>query len=163
MFRMIGAFLGGLWRVANFWRVPPFEDASAGVRVGNPLGGALMFLFLLFAVIALVLAFGGSLLGFSIEQTLGGVDNWLAAIGPALDMGGKIVIKIILVIVLALCVIGGVALLAARFGRASEERPGWIKTLLILLLCLMAGYCSAVNIVAPFERYDPSPGSQYMD
>lgn len=163
MFRAIGNFLGGLWRVANFWRIPPFEDASAGVRVGSPLGGGLMFLFMLFAIIALVLVVAGSLFGFTVEETLGGVDTWLGQIGPSLDLIGKLVIKLILVIMLAVCVIGGGALVFERFRPRSEERPGWITTLLVVLLCLVVGYCSAVNIVAPLDPYDPSLGSQYYE
>jgi hypothetical protein len=163
MFRAIGAFLRTLWRFSMFWRIPPFEDASAGVRVGSPLGGGLMFLFLLFAIIAILLVVAGSFFGFTAEQTLSGVDAWLAEMGPSLDFAGKLALKIILVIVLALCVFFGVTALRERFRRKSRERPGWISTIGILLLCLLLGYCSAVNIVAPFERYDPTLGSQYMD
>jgi hypothetical protein len=163
MFRAIGAFLRTLWRISMFWRIPPFEDASAGVRVGSPLGGGLMFLFLLFAIIALILVVVGSFFGFSVEDTLGGVDAWLGQMGPSLDFVGKLALKALLVIVLALCVFFGVTALHERFRRKGRERPGWISTIGILLLCLMLGYCSAVNIVAPFERYDPSLGSQHMD
>jgi hypothetical protein len=105
----------------------------------------------------------GSFFGFSVEDTLGGVDAWLGEMGPSLDFIGKLAIKVVLVIVLALCVFFGVTALRERFRSKSRERPGWISTIGILLLCLLLGYCSAVNIVAPFERYDPTLGSQYMD
>lgn len=163
MLRAIGAFLGRLWRISNFWRIPPFEDATAGVRVGSPIGGGLMFLFLLFAFIALVLVVAGSLVGFSVGDTLGGVDAWLAEIGPSLDLIGKLVFKLILVIVLAVCAIGGGALVYARLWPKIAERPGWLTTLLVTFLCLFVGYCSAVNIVAPLAPYDPSLGSQYYE
>lgn len=163
MFRAIGAFLRTLWRISMFWRIPPFEDASAGVRVGSPLGGGLMFLFLLFFIIAFIVVVVGSIFGLTVEDTLGGIDAWLGQNGSMLDFIGKLALKIILVIVLALSVFFAITALRDRFRRKGRERPGWLKTIGILLLCLMLGYCSAVNIVAPFERYDPTLGSQYMD
>jgi hypothetical protein len=163
MFGFIGRFLSRLWRVSNFWRIPPFENPTAGVRVGSPLAGGLMFLFLLFFSIALILVILGSMFGFTVEDTLGGADRWLAQTGPTLDFIGKAALRVVLAIVLALCVFGAWSVLRDRFGRNRQVRPGWGKTILLLLGCLLLSYCSAVNLVAPFERYDPSLGSQYYE
>lgn len=161
MFKFIGQFLSGLWRASMFWRIPPFEDPSAGVRVGNRLGGLLMFLFLLFFFVALVLVVAGSMFGFTIEDVLGGVDAVLARLGPSLDFIGKVLIqKVLMAIILAVCAAVAVMLV---FFRNSVDSPSWWKTILILLGCLMVGYCSAVNMLAPLDPYDPSLGDQYYD
>ncbi|HRP12079.1 MAG TPA: hypothetical protein PLK37_13705 [Terricaulis sp.] len=159
MFKFIGQFLSGLWRASMFWRIPPFEDPSAGVRVGNRLGGSLMFLFLLFFFVALVLVVAGSLFGFTIEDVLGGADAVLAQLGPSLDFIGKVLIqKVLMALILAVCAAVAVMLV---FFRNSVDSPSWWKTILILLGCLMVGYCSAVNMLAPLDPYDPSLGDQY--
>lgn len=164
MFSAIGRFLRSLWRVSNLWRIPPFEDATAGVRVGSTLGGVLMFVFLLFSVIAIVLVVAGSFFGFSVEQTLSGVDGLIAGVAPTLDFIGKILLQRVLMgAILLLCVVGGAALVVGLFVGQGEERLGWLKTIPLLLVCLMFGYCSAVNIVAPLDPYNPNVGSQYMD
>jgi hypothetical protein len=158
MFKFIGDFLSGLWRFADRWRVPPF--AADGARVGNRLGGALMFLVLLLGVIAIILVAVGAIFGFSVEQTLGGVDAWLDGIAPSADLIGKFLIqKVLMAIILFFCIVGGIVLLYAR----RADGRSWGSTILALLFCLAVGYCSAVNLVAPLDPYDPSVGSQYLD
>lgn len=150
MFGFIGGFLRGLWRIANFWRIPPFENASAGVRVGSNSAALLMFLVMLFAIIATLLVLGGALFGVSPEATLAAADRWIDAIAPGLAFVGAILIqKVLMAIVLALCVFMSVAYLFFR--KAQDDTPGWGKTILIVLLCLMVGYCSAVNLAAPLD------------
>ncbi|HRK65653.1 MAG TPA: hypothetical protein PLN53_14755 [Terricaulis sp.] len=124
----------GLWRIANFWRISPLE----GVRTGSPLAGALLFLFLVFFVIGIVLVS----LGFDLNE----VDRWLDAQGGWLDFLGRVIIRIILVFVLLMCVAIAATML---FARGAEGAPGWLATIGALLLCLLVGYCSAVNIAAP--------------
>jgi hypothetical protein len=153
MFKAIGDFFSGLWRFANFWRVSPIGEA----RVGSPLAGGLLFLFLVFCVIGLVLVVLGSTFGFTLEETFGGVDAWLANMGPTLDLVGKVLIqKVLMGIILLVSVVGAWSLLRDRFGRSRGARPGWGKTILLLLVCLLFGYCSTVNMIAPLEPYDPS-------
>lgn len=146
----IGGFFAKLWGIANFWRIPMVD----GVRIGSPLAGATMFMFMLFCVIGLGLVIVGSVFGFG----LGDVDAWLAAQGPWMDLVGKVLIQKVL---MALLLVFSVILFlvvgwAATFGRASGEGLGWGATILILLACLMVGYCSSVNMVAPLDPYDPS-------
>lgn len=149
MFRFVGDFLSGLWRFADRWRVPPF--AADGARVGNRLGGALLFLFLLLFVIGIILVALGSIFGFSVEETLGGVDAGIARAAPSLDFIGKVLIqKVLMGFVLLCCVAGGVAMLL-DLGKAGAA--GWGKTILALLLCLFVGYCSTVNMLAPLDPY----------
>lgn len=158
MFKFIGDFLSGLWRFADRWRVPPF--AADGARVGNRLGGGLMFLFLLLGVIAIILAAVGEIFGFSVEETLGGVDAWLGTIAPTADLIGKILIqKVLMAVILLFCIGGAVLLLYAR----KADGRSWSSTVLALLFCLLVGYCSAVNMLAPLDPYNPSVGSQYLD
>ncbi|MBS0386341.1 MAG: hypothetical protein JSS00_13455 [Proteobacteria bacterium] len=161
VFGFIGRFVGGLWRFANFWRIPPFENPAAGLRVGSPAGGLLMFLVLLFAAIAIVLVVAGWLFGFSATDALGGVDRVLAALGPTLDFMGKVLItKVLMGVVLLICV---ALVLSYLFPNKGEKPAGWMEKIVVLLLCLMVGFCSAVNVVAPLDPYDPSVGSAYMD
>ena len=51
--------------------------------------------------------------------------------------------------------------------RAEELRFIWPlhpeDQTLRLLFCSLVGYCSAVNMLAPLDPYDPSVGSQYYD
>jgi len=56
--------------------------------------------------------------------------------------------KVLMAVVLFFCVVGGAALL---LDRKSAQRPGWLATILILLVCLFVGYCSAVNMVVPLD------------
>ena len=146
----IGAFFAKLWGIANFWRIPMVD----GVRMGSPLAAGTMFLFMLFFVIGIGLVIVGSVFGFG----LGDVDAWLAAQGPWMDLAGKWIIqKALMAFVLLMCVLLFLGVgWAGTFGRASGEGPGWGATILILLSCLMVGYCSAVNVVAPLDPYDPS-------
>lgn len=124
----------GLWRIANFWRISPLE----GVRTGSALAGALLFLFLVFFVIGIALVS----LGFDLNE----VDRWLDAQGGWLDFLGRVIIRIILVFVLLMSVaIAG----AVLFARDEEGTPGWLATIGVIVLCLLVGYCSAVNIAAP--------------
>lgn len=152
MFKAIGDFFSGLWRFANFWRISPIGEA----RVGSPLAGGLLFLFLVLSVIGLVLVILGSVFGFTLEETFVGVDRWLAQAGPSMDLIGKLALRVVLVVILAVCVFGAWSVLRDRFGRARGARPGWGKTILLLLVCLLFGYCSAVNVIAPLDPYDPS-------
>lgn len=145
MFRAIGNFLGRLWSFANFWRVSPI----GGARIGSPLAGGLLFLFLLFCVIGLILTVVGSIFGFG----LGDVDVWLTGQGPWMDLVGKILIqKVLMAIVLLFCAAVGIVLVFFR----DADSPGWLKTIPLLLLCLMVGYCSTVNMIAPLDPYDPT-------
>ena len=143
MFKFIGEFIGGLWRTAQFWRVSPIGQA----RVGSPLAGGLLFLVLLFFFIGLVLTVLGAVFGF----TLADVDRVIDGAAPSLDFIGKVLIqKVLMAIILLICVGSAVALV---FFRKGEEMPGWGKTILLLLVCLMFGYCSAVNVIAPLDPY----------
>lgn len=146
MFSFIGNFLGSLWRFANFWRVSPIGEA----HVGSQLAGGLLFLVLLFGVIGIILTVLGAMFGFSLMD----VDRVIDAAAPSLDFIGKVLIqKVLMAIVLLICIGVAVSLL---FFRKSEDTPGWGKTILALLVCLMFGYCSAVNVAAPLDPYDPS-------
>jgi len=143
MFKFIGDFIGGLWRTAQFWRVSPIGQA----RIGSPLAGGLLFLVLLFFFIGLVLTVFGAVFGF----TLADVDRVIDGAAPTLDFIGKVLIqKVLMAIILLICVASAVALV---FFRKGEEMPGWGKTILLLLVCLMFGYCSAVNMIAPLDPY----------
>lgn len=143
MFKFIGDFIGGLWRTAQFWRVSPIGQA----RIGSPLAGGLLFLVLLFFFIGLVLTALGAVFGF----TLADVDRVIDGAAPTLDFIGKVLIqKVLMAIILLICVGSAVALV---FFRKGEEMPGWGKTILLLLVCLMFGYCSAVNMIAPLDPY----------
>lgn len=138
--------LGGLWSFANFWRVSPLE----GVRTGSSLAGGLLFLFLLFCIIGVVLVILGWVFGFTLDD----VDGWIANAGPSLDFVGKVLIQKVLMGFVLLCC---VALAAAMvFDRKGSGAPGWGMTILILLGCLMVGYCSTVNMVAPLDPYNPA-------
>lgn len=140
MFKFIGDFLGGLWRVANFWRVSPIGQA----RIGSPLAGLLLFLVLLFFVIGAILMALGAVFGFSLDD----VDRWIDAQGGWMSFIGAVLIqKVLMAIVLLFCIGAGVVLLFFR----DEDAPGWGKTILVLLACLLLGYCSAVNMIAPLE------------
>jgi hypothetical protein len=146
MFKVIGDFIGGLWRTAQFWRVSPIGHA----RVGSPLAGGVLFLVLLFFFIGLVLTVLGALFGF----TLVDVDRVIDGAAPTMDFIGKVLIqKVLMAIVLLICV--GSAILLVFF-RKGGDAPGWGKTILLLLVCLMFDYCSAVNMAAPLDPYDPS-------
>lgn len=143
MFKFIGDFIGGLWRTAQFWRVSPIGQA----RIGSPLAGGLLFLVLLFFFIGLVLTVLGAVFGF----TLADVDRVIDGAAPTLDFIGKVLLqKVLMAIILLICVGSAVALV---FFRKGEEMPGWGKTILLLLVCLMFGYCSAVNMMAPLDPY----------
>lgn len=140
MFKFIGDFLGGLWRFANFWRVSPIGQA----RIGSPLAGGLLFLVLLFFVIGVILTVLGAVFGF----TLGDVDAWLDAQGGWMRVAGAFLIqKVLMAVVLLVCLSIAVVLLFFR----DEDAPGWGKTILALLVCLMFSYCSVVNIAAPLD------------
>ncbi len=143
MFKFIGDFIGGLWRTAQFWRVSPIGQA----RIGSPLAGGLLFLVLLFFFIGLVLTVLGAVFGF----TLADVDRVIDGAAPTLDFIGKVLLqKVLMAIILLICVGSAVALV---FFRKGEEMPGWGKTILLLLVCLTFGYCSAVNMIAPLDPY----------
>lgn len=145
MFEFIGRFLSRLWRVSNFWRIPPFEQASAGVRVGSPLGGCLMFLFLLLCIVGALLTIAGLVFGFTFDD----VDRWLDGFAPAADFIGTVLIqKVLMAVVLLVCLALAGALV---FARGAPDTPSWGRTILILLLCLAVGYCSTVNMLAPLD------------
>ncbi len=140
MFKFIGDFLGQLWRFANFWRVSPIGEA----RIGSPLAGGLLFLVLLFGVIGVILVVLGAVFGFSLDD----VDIWLDRQGGWMSFVGAILIqKVLMAIVLLACVLIVIGLVFFR----DNEAPGWGKTILVLLVCLLLGYCSAVNVIAPLE------------
>lgn len=141
MFKFIGDFLGGLWRVANFWRVSPIGQA----RVGSPLAGGLLFLVLLFFVVGVLLTILGAIFGFSLAD----VDRAIDGAAPTLDVIGSFLIqKVLMAVVLLICAILAFAVLVDR---KSPDRPGWPLTIFTLLGCLFVGYCSAVNIIAPLD------------
>lgn len=141
MFKFIGDLLGGLWRTANFWRVSPIGQA----RIGSPLAGGLLFLFLLFCVIGAILTVLGLIFGFSLAD----VDRAIDSAAPTLDVIGSFLIqKVLMAIVLLICLALPIALL---MDRASPDRPKWWAIVLILLGCLFVGYCSAVNVLAPLD------------
>jgi hypothetical protein len=140
MLKFIGDFLGGLWRFANFWRVSPIGQA----RIGSPLAGGLLFLVLLFGAIGLILTALGGVFGF----TLVDVDVWLGRQSGWMRLVGAILIqKVLMAVVLIACLAIAAVLLFFR----DEDAPGWGKTILALMVCLLFGYCSAVNIVAPLD------------
>lgn len=141
MFRAIGNFIGGLWRYANFWRVSPIGEA----RIGSPLAGGLLFLFLLFCVIGFILTVVGWVFGFDLND----VDVWLDAQGGWMDVVGTFLIqKALMAVVLLFCVVGAFALL---IDEDSRKLGNWWRTILLLLLCLFVGYCSTVNMLAPLD------------
>src|SRR5262245_40079038 len=130
MFRFVGEFLGRLWRFANFWRVSPIGQA----RIGSPLAGGLLFLFLLFFSMGVVLVVLGSIFGFDLTD----VDAWLAVQGPWMDFVGKLLIqKVLMAIVLLFCIIGAAALIMDLKG---SNLMSIAKILLMLLACLFVGY-----------------------
>lgn len=140
MLRPIGDFIRGLWRFSNFWRISPVE----GVRIGSPLAGGLLFLFLLFCVVGVMLVALGSIFGFG----LGDVDAWLDRQGGWMDLVGKILIqKVLMALVLLFCVATGVVMVFFR----DSDSPSWLKTIPLLLLLLVVGYCSTVNMIAPLD------------
>ena len=146
MFRFIGDFLGRLWRFANFWRVSPIGQA----RIGSPLAGGLLFLCLLFFIIGGLLMAVGAIFGFDLSD----VDGWLAAQGPSMDFIGKLIIqKLLMAIVLLICI--GLAI-AFVLDLKGSNLVGIGRIVLMLLACLFAGHCSAVNLMAPMDPYDPS-------
>lgn len=140
MFKFIGDFLGGLWRFANFWRVSPIGEA----RIGSPLAGGLLFLVLLFFVIGVIMTALGAVFGFSLDD----VDRWIDAQGGWMRVVGAFLIqKVLMAIVLLVCVSIAVVLVFFR----DKDAPGWGKTILALMVCLMFSYCSVVNIAAPLD------------
>jgi hypothetical protein len=129
-FNAIGAFIGKLWRTANFWRVSPID----GIRTGSPLAGGLMFLFLLFCAIGTALV----LLGFDLNQ----VDVWLDAQGGWLDAVGKVLFRILVWIIFLFSI---VLILGWAFDRKNPDRPGWGMA---LGAAIVAWFCSA-SLFAP--------------
>lgn len=148
MFRFIGEFVAWLWRISDIVRISPIGEA----RIGSPLAGCLLFMVLLFFCIGAVLMALGGIFGFSLDD----VDTWLAGLGPWLDFLGKILIqKVLMAIVLLICIALAASLLYSRW---ESGTPGLVAIIFTLLGCLMVGYCSAVNMIAPLDPYDP-PGA----
>lgn len=102
IFGAIGAFLGRLWRIAQFWRLSPLGE----VRTGSTLAGGLMFLVMLFGIIGAALV----TLGFDLDR----VDIWLDAQSGWLDAVGTLLFRIMLGCILLICgvIILGWALIA---------------------------------------------------
>lgn len=141
MFRFIGDFLSRLWRFSNFWRVSPIGEA----RIGSPLAGGLLFLFLLFCTIGLILTVLGWVFGFD----LGDVDVWLDSQAGWMKLVGAFLIqKALMAFVLLMCVAIAAAMLMDEDSRRFRN---WWRLALVLLLCLAVGYCSAVNVIAPLD------------
>jgi len=131
VFRRIGAFFAGLWRFSMFWRVSPIGEA----RVGSPLAGALMFLFLVFCVIGAVLM----ALGFD----LGRVDAWLSSQINWIDLIAQLLFRGFLVFVLLMCI----AVIVAFAFDPKELLKGWWMVLGALIL----GYFVSVTLLSPLD------------
>ena len=141
MFRSIGQFFGRLWRFYNFWRISPI----GGARIGSPLAGGLLFLVLVFGVLGLALTVLGWVFGFDLAD----VDVWLDGQTPWMDVVGTFLIqKVLMAFVLLICIGLPLALLTDAQERAPRNL---VRTILVLLLCLGVGYCSAVNLIAPLD------------
>lgn len=139
MFNAIGAFLGRLWRTADFWRVSPIE----GVRTGSKLAGGLMFLVMLFGVVGVVLV----TLGFDLND----VDRWIDAQGGWLDLVGSVLFRGLVWLVFIVCVASCLGMLFALvFDRASLSGPAWGLVLGWLFMALIAWLCSA-SLFAPLD------------
>ncbi len=135
--RGILAFLGSLWRSAMFWRISPLE----GVRTGSSLAGCLMFLVMIFTIVAVILV----ALGFD----LGEVDLWLDAQGGWLDFVGSVAFRIGVWLVFLFSVLCCVVIVWARFAEAKEDRGSiWGSIGGFLVFAFIAWFCSA-SLFAP--------------
>lgn len=141
MFKFVGDFLARLWRFSNFWRVSPIGQA----RIGSPLAGGLLFLVLVFFFIGLVLTVLGWVFGFDLND----VDVWIDGQTPWMEVVGAFLIqKVLMGFVLLMCIGIAIALVMDAEERALRNL---FRTVLVLLLCLAVGYCSAVNLIAPLD------------
>lgn len=141
MFKFVGDFLARLWRFSNFWRVSPIGQA----RIGSPLAGGLLFLVLVFFFIGLVLTVLGWVFGFDLND----VDVWIDGQTPWMEVVGAFLIqKVLMGFVLLMCIGMAIALVMDAEERALRNL---FRTVLVLLLCLAVGYCSAVNLIAPLD------------
>jgi hypothetical protein len=136
LFRALGAFLSHLWRVANFWRVSPIGEA----RVGSPLAGGLLFLFLVFASIGLVLM----MLGFDLNE----VDIWLDAQGGWLDVVGRVLFRGLVWVIFLFCVAACAVMVWSLFTDRESLKPLWGSLLTGLFMAFIAWMCSA-SLFAP--------------
>ncbi|MBY0568270.1 MAG: hypothetical protein K2P70_13225 [Hyphomonadaceae bacterium] len=135
--RGILAFFGALWRSAMFWRISPLE----GVRTGSSLAGCLMFMVMIFTIVAVVLV----ALGFD----LGEVDLWLEAQGGWLDFVGRIAFRIGIWLVFLFSVLCCVVIVWARFAEAKADRGSiWGSIGGFVLFAIVAWFCSA-SLFAP--------------
>ncbi|MBX9746185.1 MAG: hypothetical protein K2X34_04740, partial [Hyphomonadaceae bacterium] len=134
--RWLSAFIGSLWRSAQFWRISPIE----GVRTGSKLAGCLMFMVMIFTIIAIILV----LLGFD----LGEVDLWLDAQGGWMDFVGRVLFRGFIWFVFLCSVLCCVVLVWAYF--ADRESVGSIWSALggLVVLALIAWVCSS-SLFAP--------------
>ncbi len=141
MFKFVGDFLARLWRFSDFWRVSPIGQA----RIGSPLAGGLLFLVLVFFFIGLVLTVLGWVFGFDLND----VDLWIDGQTPWMEVVGAFLIqKVLMGFVLLMCIGVAIALVMDAEERALRNL---FRTVLVLLLCLAVGYCSAVNLIAPLD------------
>jgi len=141
MFKFVGDFLARLWRFSDFWRVSPIGQA----RIGSPLAGGLLFLVLVFFFIGLVLTVLGWVFGFDLND----VDVWIDGQTPWMEVVGAFLIqKVLMGFVLLMCIGIAIALVMDAEERALRNL---FRTVLVLLLCLAVGYCSAVNLIAPLD------------
>jgi len=141
MFKFVGDFLARLWRFSDFWRVSPIGQA----RIGSPLAGGLLFLVLVFFFIGLVLTVLGWVFGFDLND----VDVWIDGQTPWMEVVGAFLIqKVLMGFVLLMCIGIAIALVMDAEERALRNL---LRTVLVLLLCLAVGYCSAVNLIAPLD------------
>lgn len=141
MFKFVGDFLARLWRFSDFWRVSPIGQA----RIGSPLAGGLLFLVLVFFFIGLALTVLGWVFGFDLND----VDGWIDGQTPWMEVVGAFLIqKVLMGFVLLMCIGVAIALVMDAEERALRNL---FRTVLVLLLCLGVGYCSAVNLIAPLD------------
>ncbi len=141
MFKFVGDFLARLWRFSDFWRVSPIGQA----RIGSPLAGGLLFLVLVFFFIGLALTVLGWVFGFDLND----VDGWIDGQTPWMEVVGAFLIqKVLMGFVLLMCIGVAIALVMDAEERALRNL---FRTVLVLLLCLAVGYCSAVNLIAPLD------------
>jgi len=118
MLGWLARLIGGIWKLSR----NSYVDVGGGLRPGSGAASLLLFLIIIFFLIGLVLV----ALGFDLNS----VDLWLDAQSHWLDLAGRIVIKAMLALLLALCVFiavgGGVKIGTRIYGRLvglSDRKP----------------------------------------
>lgn len=136
IFDAIGAFIGQLWRTAQFWRISPVE----GVRTGSNLAGCLMFLVMLFTIVAVILV----TLGFDLAD----VDRWIDTQAGWLDFVGSVLFRGLVWLVFLFCVLACAVMIWALFADRESLGSLWGAFFGFLVLALIAWFCSA-SLFAP--------------